>query len=166
QTQVVVTTPNGSSTTSTILPLYEGAIAFADDGVLPAPPGDEAAPAATEYDYVPAPHITSISTTGGPASLASENGDSVVTIHGTGFNLASLDWVNFGDPTQASSQQFFNLVEVTGTKIEIVAPAFGGETVDTSNVPVSVQSAAGLSNQTNATYAGAPTISSVLATAG
>jgi hypothetical protein len=53
QTQVVVTTPNGSSTTSTILPLYEGAIAFADDGVLPAPPGDEAAPAATEYDYVP-----------------------------------------------------------------------------------------------------------------
>ncbi|HEX5174520.1 MAG TPA: protease pro-enzyme activation domain-containing protein [Gaiellaceae bacterium] len=166
QTQVVVTTPNGSSTTSTILPLYEGAIAFADDGVLPAPPGDEAAPAATEYDYVPAPHITSISTTGGPASLASENGDSVVTIHGTGFNLASLDWVNFGDPTQASSQQFFNLVEVTGTKIEIVAPGFDTETVDTSNVPVSVQSAAGLSNQTDATYAGAPTISSVLATAG
>jgi hypothetical protein len=166
QTQVVVTTPNGSSTTSTILPLYEGAIAFADDGVLPAPPGDEAAPAATEYDYVPTPHITSISTSGGPASLASENGDSVITIHGTGFNLASLDWVNFGDPTHATSQQFFNLVEVTGTKIEIIAPGFDAQTVNTSNVPVSVQSAAGLSNQTNATYAGIPTISSVLATAG
>jgi hypothetical protein len=166
QTQVVVTTPKGQSSTSPILPLYEGAIAFASDGVLPAPPGDEAAPAATEYDYVPLPQITSISTTAGPGSLASENGDSVVTIRGKGFNLASLEWVNFGDPTQASSQQFFNLVEVTGTKIEIVAPPFGAETIDPSNVPVSVQSAAGLSNQTDATYAGAPTISNVLATAG
>jgi hypothetical protein len=166
QTQVVVTTPNGSSKTSSILPLYEGAIAFADDGVLPAPPGQEAAPAATEYDYVPTPQITSISTSNGPFSLASENGDSVVTIHGVGFNLAALDWVNFGDPTLASSQQFFSLVEVTGTKIEITAPAFGTETVKTSDVPVSIQSAAGLSNQTNATYAGAPTISSVLATSG
>jgi len=166
QTQVVVTTPNGSSTTATIKPLYEGAIAFADDGVLPAPPGEEAAPAATEYDYVPLPQITSISTTGGPRSLASENGDSVITLHGSGFNLASLDWVNFGSPTQASSQQFFNLVEATGTKIEIIAPGFDAETVNTANIPVSVQSAGGLSNQINATYAGVPTVSSVLATAG
>jgi Pro-kumamolisin, activation domain/PASTA domain/IPT/TIG domain/Divergent InlB B-repeat domain len=166
QTQVRVTTPNGTSATSTIKPLYEGAISFAADGVLPAPPGEEAAPAATEYDYVPAPHITSISTSGGPASLANESGGSVVTIHGSGFNLASLDWVNFGDPTQASSQQFFNLAEVTGTKIEIVAPGFESETVNTATLPVSVQSAADLSNQVNATYAGAPTISSVLATSG
>lgn len=166
QTQVVVTGTNGSSTTSTILPLYEGAIAFADDGVLPVPAGEEAAPAATEYDYVPTPQITSISTTGGPTSLASEQGDSVVTIKGSGFNLASLDWVNFGDPTKADSQQFFNLVEVTGTKIEIVAPAFATETVDPSSVPVSVQSAAGLSNQVTAAYAGVPTVSGVLATAG
>ena len=170
QTQVVVTTPNGSSNTSTILPLYEGAIAFATDGVLPAPPGEEAAPAATEYDYVPLPQITSISTADGPASLASENGDSVVTIRGQGFNLASLDWINFGSPTQASSQQFFDLVEVTGTKIEITAPDFptlGRDlTLNTSHVPVTVQSAAGLSNQTSATYAGVPTISGVLATAG
>jgi Pro-kumamolisin, activation domain/PASTA domain/IPT/TIG domain/Divergent InlB B-repeat domain len=166
QTQVVVTTPNGSSTTSTILPLYEGAIAFADDGVLPAPAGEEAAPAATEYDYVPTPQITSMSTSGGAASLASENGDSVITIHGTGFNLAALDWVNFGNPTLASSQQFFNLVEVTGTKIEIIAPGFDTETLNTVNIPVSVQSAAGLSNQASATYAGAPTISSVRSTAG
>jgi hypothetical protein len=166
QTQVEVTTPHGTSADATILPLYEGAIEFASDGVLPAPPGDEAAPASTEYDYVPLPQITSISTTGGPASLASENGDSVITLHGKGFNLAALDWVNFGNPTQASSQQFFNLVKVTGTTIEIVAPGFPDETINTSNVPVSVRSAAGLSNQVNATYAGAPTISSVFATAG
>jgi Pro-kumamolisin, activation domain/PASTA domain/IPT/TIG domain/Divergent InlB B-repeat domain len=166
QTQVVVTGPNGSSHTSTILPLYEGAFDIADDGVIPAPAGQEAAPAATEYDYVPAPTITSISTSGGPSTLASEEGGSVVTITGKGFNLATLEWVNFGDPTQANSQQFFNLVSVTGTKIEILAPGFENPTLHPATVPVTIQSVAGLSNSTNATYAGVPTVSAVEATAG
>jgi hypothetical protein len=170
QTQVVVTTPSGSSSTSTILPFYEGAISFADDGVLSVPPGLEAAPAATEYDYVPTPTITSISTRASdPSSLASEEGGSVVTLTGKGFNLAALQWVNFGDPTLASSQQFYNLVSVTGTEIEIQAPALAANTTNTADVSVSVQSAggpAGLSNQVNAVYAGVPTVSSVLATSG
>jgi hypothetical protein len=166
QTQVEVTTPNGTSKDGTIKPLYEGAVSFNANGVIPVPPTDEAAPASTEYDYVPTPTITSISTTGGPGSLASEEGGSVVTIHGKGFNLASLDWVNFGDPTQASSQQFFNIVSDTGTEIQIAAPGLGAATVGPANVPVSVMSSANLSNQVNATYAGIPTVTSVLATSG
>jgi len=166
QTQVVVTNANGSSKTSTILPLYEGAFDIADNGVIPAPAGQEAAPAATEYDYVPAPTVTSISTNGGPGSLASEEGGSVVTIRGKGFNLATLEWVNFGDPTKADSQQFFNLVSVTGTKIQILAPGFQDVTLQPATVPVTIQSVAGLSNSTNATYAGIPTVSAVQATAG
>jgi Pro-kumamolisin, activation domain/IPT/TIG domain/PASTA domain/Divergent InlB B-repeat domain len=166
QTQVEVTTPNGTSTTATIKPLYEGAISFDEHGVLPLAAGDEAAPARTEYDYVPTPTITSISTTGGPGSLASELGGSVVTIEGKGFNLAALEWVNFGDPTQAASQQFFNLVSDTGTEIQIQAPSLPSETVDPTSLAVSVMTAAGLSNQVDATYAGVPTVSSVLATSG
>ncbi len=167
QTQVEVTTPDGTSKNSTILPLYEGAVSFDDNGVIPLPAGDEAAPAATEYDYVPTPAITSISTAGGPGSLASEEGGSVVTIHGKGLNLAALDWVNFGASTLASSQQeIFNIVSETGTELQIEAPAFASLTVGPANVPVSVMSAAGLSNQVNATYAGIPTVSSVAATSG
>jgi hypothetical protein len=167
QAQVEVTTPNGTSTDSTILPLYEGAFDVAGDGVIPAPAGQEGAPAATEYDYVPKPTITSISTSsGGAGSLASEEGGSVVTILGTGFNLATLDWVNFGSPTQASSQQFFSLVSVTGTKIEIQAPGFDSLTIHPATLPVTIQTVAGLSNSTNATYAGVPTVSAVQATAG
>ena len=177
QTQVEVTTPNGTSTDSTILPLYEGAITFADDGVVVPPAGEEGAPAATEYDYLPQPTITSISTTGGPNSLASEEGGSVITIDGSGFNLAGLDWINFGDPTQANSQQFFNLVSVTGTEIQIEAPDFGtlgrDLTTDAANVPVTVETAygaqslpAGLSNSVDATYAGIPVVSGVVATSG
>ena len=167
QTQVVVTTPNGSSSTSTILPLYEGLISIADDGVMRAPPGNEVSPVATEYDYEPAPAITSISTSGGAASLASENGGSVITITGKGFNSAALAWVNVGDPTQASSQlEFFSIVSVTGTKIEFLAPAFDSETVGPKTLPVSVRTASGLSNSATATYAGIPSVTGVEATAG
>jgi len=166
QTQVRVTTPNGTSTTSTIKPLYEGAVSFDEHGLLPVPSSDEAGPARTEYDYVPTPTITSISTSGGAKSLASEEGGSVVTIHGKGFNLAALDWVNFGDPTQAASQQFFNLVTDTGTEIQISAPNLPATTIDTTSLPVTVMTAAGLSNAINAIYAGVPTVSGVVATAG
>ncbi|HEY3811063.1 MAG TPA: hypothetical protein VGL49_06480, partial [Acidimicrobiales bacterium] len=57
-----MTNANGSSATSTILPLYEGAFTPNALGVIPAPSGQEAAPQPDEYDYVPAPTITSIST--------------------------------------------------------------------------------------------------------
>jgi Pro-kumamolisin, activation domain/PASTA domain/IPT/TIG domain/Divergent InlB B-repeat domain len=167
QTQVRVTTPNGTSSTATIKPLYEGAISFDDNGVLPIPSGDEAGPVSTEYDYVPTPTITSISTGGGASSLASELGGSVVTIHGTGLNFAALDWVNFGDPTQATSQQdALDLVSDSGTQIQILAPGLPSETVDSTTLPVSVMTAAGLSNHVNATYAGVPTVTSVAATSG
>src|SRR5262249_54525489 len=161
QTQVEVTTPNGVSADATIKPLYEGAVSFNDNGVIPVPPGDEPAAASTEYDYVPTPTITSISTGGGPDSLASEEGDSLVTIHGKGLNLAALEWVNFGNPTLATSQQFFSIVSATGTEIQITAPSVDTLTINPTTVPVSVMSAAGLSNQVNATYAGIPTVSSV-----
>jgi hypothetical protein len=167
QTQVVVTNANGSSATSSILPLYEGAFAFNDHGVIPAPSGQEPAPAPTEYDYVPAPTITSISTDGNdPSTFASEEGGTLVTIDGSGFNLATLESVDFGDPTQESSQNFFNLVEVTGTEIQILAPPTPDITADSTTVPVSIQTVAGLSSSTDATYAGIPDVSSVLATSG
>jgi hypothetical protein len=136
--------------------------------VIPAPAGQEPAPAATEYDYVPTPTITSISTnTGGPGALASEQGGSVVTITGKGFNLATLDWVNIGDPSQAASQQqSFQFVSVTGTKIEIQAPGLEVPSVDPKTLALTVKSLAGLSNSASVTYAGIPTVSAVTVTAG
>lgn len=169
QTQVVVTTPEGSSPTATILPLYEGLINIGADGVITTPAGDEASPAATEYDYEPAPTITSISTSqGGAASLASETGGSVVTITGTGFSLAALDWVNFGSPDLGSSQldPFSDIVSVTGTEIQAVAPGFESTTLGPTTLPVTVQTAAGLSNSVNATYAGVPSVTAVQVTGG
>jgi len=124
----------------------------------------EPAPAPTEYDYFPPPTVTSISTNAGPASLASEGGDSVITIKGTGFNFAGLEAVDFGDPTQASSQDT-NFVNVTGTQIQIVAPSTP-TTVDALVVQVRVQTLAGRSGAINGAYAGVPKVKSVVATTG
>jgi hypothetical protein len=165
QVQVVVSNMHGSSQKATILPLYEGDASFSALGVVPAPPGEEAAPAATEYDYFPPPTITSISTNAGPASLASENGGSVVTITGTGLNLAGLEWVNFGAPSLADSQNI-NYVSVTGTQIQIVAPALPDLSFDTLTKPVTVQTIAGQSGSVNVTYAGVPAVTGVTATSG
>ena len=165
QAQVVVTGAHGSSKKATILPLYEGDASYSEIGVVPAPAGQEPAPASTEYDYFPAPTITSISTDDGPSSLASEDGGSVITIKGTGLNFAGLEWVNFGDPTLADSQNF-DLVTVTGTEIQIVAPPLEEETTDTLTAPVSVKTIAGQSGAVDVTYAGVPTVTGAVATAG
>ncbi len=98
-------------------------------------------------------------------SLASENGDGVVTIKGSGFNLAGLDWVDFGDPSQYASQDF-NLVTVTGTEIQIAPPPLETLTVDPLTVPVTVQSLSGNSVSIDATYAGVPAVTGVTATGG
>jgi hypothetical protein len=158
QVHVVVANPNGPSGQSTILPLYEGSL-------LTSPiPDEELAPQPDEYDYLPAPTITSISTSDGPASLASEVGGTIVTLKGSGFNLIGLDFVAFGDPTQEFSQAFF--ISVTGTEIQVFAPPLPEPSVGPAAVPVTVITAAGRSPGMFATYAGVPVVGSVVVTSG
>ena len=59
----------------------------------------EVAQTADEFDYLPRPRIDSVSTSGGPTTLASEHGGSVITVKGVGLNPLDIDWANFGDPT-------------------------------------------------------------------
>jgi Pro-kumamolisin, activation domain/IPT/TIG domain len=166
QTQVRVTNATGTNKLGTILQPLEGSLpGFDPMAVFELPPGCncEQQPAPTEFDYVPAPTITSISTSpADPSSLASENGGSLITIKGTGFNILTLDWVDFGDPTLASSQNFNEVFE-TGTEIQILAPP-EALTTEPQTVPVSVMTLAGQSAASPATYAGVPVVTSALNT--
>jgi large repetitive protein len=164
QTEVVVSNAQGPSAQSTILPLYEGSEIADALGQLSVPPGDEAAPQPTEYDYLPTPTITSISTSAGPAEYASELGGSLVTLNGYGFNAVGLEWVAFGDPTQEVSQDF-SIVSITGTQVQILAPPLP-ITSDATTLPVTVGTTAGVSAAVYADYAGLPDVSSVMATRG
>ena len=176
QVQVQVTNAKGSSTNGDILPPYEGPVLVPTTMAVPAVPagcGCEEMPAPTEYDYVPAPTVTSVSTSAGPASYADEFGGTVITVTGTGFDPLTLDWANFGPPDQAFSiNPCINPIclYLTGTEMQIMAPPVvapdGSPSVETMTLPFSVKSIAGQANSLPVTYAGVPTVTSVTTASG
>jgi hypothetical protein len=163
QVQVQVTSAGGRSRLGRILPPDEGPVTTDSLGVLvpPAGCGCEIAQAPTEYDYAPAPTITSVSTSaGGAADLASERGTTTITVHGTGLDPLTIDWASFGPASEGSSQDT-SFVFMTGTQMQIVAPAepiTRGEVT----VPFSVRSLAGQSAATAVGYAGIPRVTGVV----
>jgi hypothetical protein len=161
QALVRVSNASGHSLTAKLPAPYEGPFTTNSlgDTVLPAGCGCEGVPAPDEYDYLPLPAITSVSTSGGPDDLAGESGDTLITIHGRGFSPLAIDWVDFGNPAREAAQDT-DYQFVSGTEIQIVAPA-QASTVNPFTIPLSVHTLAGQSTPATATYAGIPTVSSV-----
>jgi len=171
QAQVQVSDAAGASATSTILPPLEGPIAFDAEGafVTPVGCGCEVRPAPSEFDYVPTPQITSVSSAAGPAGLADESGGTLITVHGSGLNFLTMNWADVGDPALESSQ--ISLEESTafkflsGTEMQIEAPALiaPGEapSVNPLSRPLSVFTQAGQSPSATLTYAGVPSVTNV-----
>jgi hypothetical protein len=177
QVQVVVHGLAGASATGTILAPVEGTAAFEQNGALVAPSGCgcEVYPASTEYDYAPPPAITSVSTSAGPGSLASEKGGTLVTIHGTGLDRFTFLYTDFGPPSEESSIHGGSAPYsetppyITGTEIQIEAPAQRSETeaptLAPESIPLSIRTLAGSSAEASVQYAGIPSVSGVESTA-
>jgi acyl-coenzyme A thioesterase PaaI-like protein len=161
QVQVVVVGANGSSGTYPITSAYEGPISFNDAGVVLPPSGCncEVVPGPSEYDYLPPPKITSVSTSEGPSHYASEAGTSTVTITGVGLNDFGLADVQLGPVGQYSSIDS-SVTYVSGTEIQLTAPSIS-QTVNPVRVPVTVETLAGRSNSSIATYSGVPIVASI-----
>ncbi len=161
QAQVQVQSLDGDSTVAAIPVPYEGAFATDAGGVTVLPPGCgcEGVPAPDEYDYLPKPVVTSVSTSQGPGSLADEHGTTLITIYGRGFSPLAIDWADFGNPAQEASIDT-NYAFVSGTEIQILAPAQAA-TVNQSKIALSVRTLAGQSAPATATYAGVPRITAV-----
>jgi Pro-kumamolisin, activation domain/IPT/TIG domain len=161
QVQVRVYTPGGVSSSTTIRPPLEGALSQNVMGVLITHDCRcEVAQTADEFDYLPRPRIDSVSTSGGPQTLASEHGGSVITVKGVGLNPLDIDWANFGDPRQDSSVQV-GYVFLSGTEMQITAPR-RDVTLGIGTVPVSVRTLAGQSNAKAVRYAGLPVATKVI----
>jgi len=173
QVPVRVQGPDGTSTAAPILPPLEGATTFEQDGALETPPGCgcEVYPTPSEYDYAPAPTITSISTSAGPSSLASETEPTLVTIHGSGLGHFTLDYTQFaGAPAVEEVESLEeNVVFDTGTEIQIAAPALVESaeeaSVDPRSIQFSLRTLAGESAQAPVEYAGVPRLTGVESTA-
>lgn len=163
QVQVRVANSHGQSAVGRILPPLEGAITLDAMGVMVAPAGCgcEIAPAVTEFDYAPRPSVTSVSTSvADPASLASEQGGTVITVTGQGFNPLTIEWADFG-PAALESSMATGFVFLTGTQMQISAPS-ESSTVEPSTMPFSVRSLAGQSASKPVSYAGIPQVTVAL----
>jgi len=166
QVQVRVENAHGRSAAGRILPPVEGTITLNSMGVLVAPPGCgcEIQPAPTEFDYAPAPSVTSVSTSAAdPGSLASEQGGTLITVTGRGFNPLTIEWADFGPPALESSMDT-SYAYLTGTQMQIAAPA-EPLTTGPSTIPFSVRSLAGQSPASSVVFAGVPQVTAALNTA-
>ena len=114
---------HGTSAAGNILPPYEGTVSIDNLGAVVTPPGCqcEVEPAPSEFDYLPPPRVSSVSTSAGPTSLASEKGTTLVTLHGTGLDPLGINWVDIG-PSSAWSSQVTSYDFVSGNLIQLVAP--------------------------------------------
>jgi len=177
QVEVTVTVAGQTSTTATILPPYEGPLEFDNMGaeVLPTGCGCEDMPQTSEYDYVPLPTLTSVSTgtladlPGSAASLASEYGGAAtntVTVSGTGLDPLTLSYATLGVPTNENS--IFFPEQESGTSMVLLAPAVapvGDATVQPIQIAVGATSIAGASTTTAAiVYAGVPEVTGAVNT--
>lgn len=167
QTQVRVVNANGKSATSPILKPYEGAtLPLTTMGVPQPPAGYELVAAPTEFDYVPTPTITSVSTD--PANIltyANEVGPTFLDVHGRGFNPQTFTGTAFGDPTIAFDQGYFPVYQ-TGTEIQLWAPPplalVQSPTFDPTTAPMTVTTLGGTSAGADITYAGIPRVDTVV----
>jgi len=99
------------------------------------------APAPTEFDYIPTPAITSVSTSAtDPGSLASEKGGTLITVTRKGFDGLTLLWADFGNPDLALSMSYA-ITYLTGTEMQILARA-QPLTTESAAVPFSVRTPA------------------------
>jgi hypothetical protein len=164
QVQVRVADHQGTSAGGRTLPPAEGAVIVNSLGDLVAPRGChcETMQAPTEFDYLPAPSVTSVSTSSGAASLASEKGSTVITVRGAGFDPLGIDWADVGNPAEGSSMDT-SFVFLTGTEMQITTPA-QARTVGPLRMPFSVKTLAGQSAPGTVTYAGVPNVTAVVNT--
>ena len=168
QTHVVVTTPGGSSATSTI-----------ETPAVAASPGCncEVTTQADEYDYFVAPSITSATITDDPAGFAGEGGDNTLLLDGAGFDYFALLGVVTGDPTQGASWST-SMVPLSSTQMLVFTPGLPSLTDEPVVQPFQIASSASdavndpsghdivLSNTSSYTYAGVPKVATLSVTKG
>jgi hypothetical protein len=162
QVAVRVLGPGGASGTAPIPAPHEGMVKtdVLGDVKLPSTCGCEGVTAPDEYDYVPAPRITSVSTSAGPAKLASEAGGTLITVRGVGLNPLVLDWANVGNARRAASVDTA-YAYLSGTKMQIVTPP-QRLTTTLRSIALSVRTLAGQSPVAQIAYAGIPRVTRVI----
>ena len=156
QVQVVVTGALGASPRTTIRPGYTGPAVPNGAGFIQPSPGTEVTPAPSEYDYVPRPTIRSI--TPDPADAS---GSTPVTITGSGFDILTFDWVDFGSPVDYVNQDS-SLLSIGPDQIVLDPPSASVKRQPARLAGgVSITTLGGIAASRPFAYAGVPSVTSI-----
>ncbi|HEV3212045.1 MAG TPA: IPT/TIG domain-containing protein [Acidimicrobiales bacterium] len=161
QTAVRVFGRGGASAVARVLPPVAGSLQFNRLGVLVLPPGCgcEGYPSVTEFDYVTRLSLHSVTSVRGRRVLGDPGGGDVLRLAGTGFNVLTLDWINFG-PASSAASQTVNVVRIspTGKWIDVVSPDDQTPSPAGNVVAVSITTMAGNSDRRTFRYQPIPHI--------
>lgn len=161
QTEIRVVSPGGASPTVATKKPYAGFFNLNELGeiIVPKKCDCEAYPTITEYDYGSGLKLDKLTNGNGNAFIGDPGGGDEVVLHGTGINVLTLNWVNFGPPPSTADQDLQTLsVSAAGTELETFSlPAPNPGTTDTTT-PVSIDTIEGTSNSLLFTYGTIPEI--------
>ena len=164
QTEVRVATPGGASATVPAKKPFTGVLNLNNLGqvLVPRTCGCEAYPTVTEFDYATSVALRSITSPSGARVVGDPNGGNLVTLHGTGLNVLTLNWVNFGPAGVASSfDPFVAALSGTGTALQVSTLGDPNPGPAGDSTPVSLNTVAGTSGTVPFAYAPVPLITSL-----
>ncbi len=166
QVEVTVSSASGTSATVVALPPLTGALQTGSSGVISVPASCkcEAYPSLTEFDYGAVPVISSlvdVEAQDAKAQADPSGGDTVV-LRGTGLNVLTTEWVDFGDPSSPDSiQSSIVLLNATGTELVTQSLSDPAPSPTGDQVPVVVVGEGGTSGSQLISYGPIPVVTKV-----
>ena len=156
QTQIQITGPGGKSTIVPAKKPYAGFLNTNQLGqiVVPSHCKCEAYPTITEYDYATSYSTTKLVGFNGKPFLGDPNGDDFLVLDGTGINVLTFNWVNFGPANSEYSQDYGTIqIAPSGTSMQVFSQPDPNPGPNGDTIPVSFNTVAGNSNSKPFTYA-------------
>jgi hypothetical protein len=149
QAQVQVTGAGGVSKIEAAKKPYSGYFNYSDLGVLQVPQhcGCEGYPTISEYDYATSFSLAKVTGYNGKSFVGDPDGGDEVLFDGTGLNVLTLDWVNWGVSSSAASQDYeLYQISAKGTSLSFFSLGDPSPTVTGNSIAVSFETVAGASN--------------------
>ena len=164
QTVVRVVGRGGTSAATGVLPPAAGTLEFNRLDLLAVTPGCrcEAYPSVTEFDYATRLTLRSVTSVRGRQVVGNPSGGDVLRLAGTGLNVLTLGWINFGPASSAVSQTLAIVnITPTGAWVDVYSPSDPRPSLAGNVVAVSLGTLAGNSDTRSFRYLPIPHITSI-----
>lgn len=162
QAEVQVTGPGGASTEVPALKPYEGFLNPNQIGLIGVPKNCkcEAYPTVTEYDYTTTFSLSKVVGQSGKPIVGDPGGGDIVDLDGTGMNVLTYNWANFG-PASSEYSTDYDAFSIDPTSVQVFSSGDPNPGPNGDTIPVSFTTVSGPSNAKSFTYGAIPVVTSL-----